>query len=183
MSALNVDLRKDKMIHIVKKSLWEKTGLTFAECCDNHLISWRDGATSSNCGISSLLHQSQKPAIFVFFQLPSLFSHPTVYFLQEEKGAKWELHAIVLRGVRDVRNADTWIGGSPVLERIVRRCLMKTFGHCRTLVSGQCVDTCCQELNGTTPSSRDMRSGGSYINTASWPRSLTPGAPRVSCVP
>lgn len=65
----------------------------------------------------------------------------------------------------------------------IRRCLMKTFGHCRTLVSGQAVDTCCQELNGTPPSSRDLRSGGSYINTASWPPFLTPGAPHVSSVP
>lgn len=30
--------------------------------------------------------------------------------------------------------------------------------------------------------SRDIRSGGSYINTASWPPSLTPGAPHVSSV-
>lgn len=42
----------------------------------------------------------------------------------------------------------------------VRWCLMKTFGHCWTLVSGQAVDTCCQELNGTPPCSRDRRSEG-----------------------
>lgn len=41
---------------------------------DYHLISWRNSATSSKCGISSLIHQSQMPAIFVIFQLPSLFS-------------------------------------------------------------------------------------------------------------
>lgn len=62
-------------------------------------------------------------------------------------------------------------------------CLMKTFVCFRTLVSGQAVDTCCQELNGTPPSSWDMRSGGSYINTASWPGSLTPGAAHVFSAP
>lgn len=63
------------------------------------------------------------------------------------------------------------------------RCSMRTFGHCRTLISGQSVDTCCQDLNGTLPSSRDVRSGGDYINTASWPPSSTPGAPHVSSLP
>lgn len=37
---------------------------------------------------------------------------------------------------------------------------MKTFGNCETLVSGQAVDTCCWELNGTPPFSRDTRSEG-----------------------
>lgn len=49
---------------------------------------------------------------------------------------------------------------APGPAHTVRWCLMKTFGHCWTLVSGQAVDTCCQELNGTPPSSRDRRSEG-----------------------
>ncbi|KAI4814216.1 hypothetical protein KUCAC02_003419, partial [Chaenocephalus aceratus] len=53
----------------------------------------------------------------------------------------------------------------PEWSRVQRRLtiwgsLTKTFGHCRTLLLGQAVDTCCQELNGTRPSSRDMRATG-----------------------
>lgn len=63
------------------------------------------------------------------------------------------------------------------------RCVVVTFGHCKTLVSGHALDTCCQEQNDTHCSSEDIRSGGSYINTASWPHSLTPGEPNDFALP
>lgn len=133
MSLLSVYFRQSKMIHLVK---FFKENSRLTSYHGNHLISWRNGATSSICGISSPVRQSQNPASFVFFQLPC---------------DKRELSVVswVRRIQRNVKRRHT-----------VRWCLMKTFGHCRTLVSGQAVDTCCQELNGTPPSSRDIRSEG-----------------------
>lgn len=142
-------------------------------------MSWRNGATSSNCGISSPLSSKSKASHFCFLSAALSFlckNHKVFTLFQRRKVLNESCKSCpewaALRG--------TWMGDSSCA---VRRCLMKTFGHCRTLVSGQAVDTCCQELNGTPPSSRDMGSGGSYINTASWPPSLTPGAPHVSSVP
>ncbi len=116
------------------QSFSENSRLSFPDHCGNPVISWRNGATASKCGISSPVHQSQTPAIFVFFQLPSLFcvKIPVFTLFQRRKVLNESFMSwpewVVLRG--------TWAGDT----HTVRRCLMKTFGHCRTLVSGQTVD-------------------------------------------
>lgn len=167
MSVMSVDFRKSKMIHLVrvfkKRQGW--LFLTFPEVI----------ATSSNCGISTLVRQSQKHFCFLSAALSLLCKNHKVFTLFQRRK--------VIKESRMSCPEWTVNGRLRVPGRIVRRCAMKTFGHCRTLVSGQAVDTCCQELNGIPPSSRDIRSGGSYINTAPWPPSLTPGAPQVSSVP
>lgn len=150
------------MIHLIK-SFKEKKRLTFPEYHGNHLISWKYDATSSDCGISSLVRQSHLSAALPFL-CKRVFTS-----LHRGTGLNWTA---------------CWVeSGSEEPGSPRRRCPMKTFDRCRTLVSGQAVDTRCQELNGTQPSSRDIRSGGSYINTASWPPLLTPGAPHVSFLP
>lgn len=120
----SVYFQQSKMIHLV--NFWKEIQgwLLLAIVA----ISWRNGATSSNSGISSPVCQSQKSASFVF--LPSCCS--------VKIAAKRELSVV------------SWDS----------LCLMKTFGHCRTLVLGQPVDTWCQELNGTPPSSGETRSEG-----------------------
>lgn len=88
------------------------------------------------------LSSSSKSKCFVFFQSPSHF-----FFCKNHN------HSHVHRNVKEKRRL-------LAPAHTVKWCLMKTFGHCWTLVSGQAVDTCCQELNGTPPSSRDRRSEG-----------------------
>ena len=143
-------LKRAKMIYFGKPK--KKARLSSPDCHGNNLKSWWNVTASSHGAIFS---GSSKSRAFCF----SLFPVPITSCLLCCRGERCQTRWCVMPcGSLNKR-----------LDMHCERCLMKTFDHRGTLVSGQPVDACCQEVNGIPPSSRDTRSGGSYINIASWP--------------
>lgn len=178
MSVLSVDFKQSKMIHLLR--VWRKFKADFSR------LVWQSAnVLKERCHFICLCYflsgsSKSKACHFCFLSAAPCFlckNHKVFALLPRRTVLN-----VSMLWVEWVAFRGTWIGGSLCLDTLWGGAWGRPLAIAGLWFQVRLWTHAARSWM-PPPSSRDIRSGGSYINTASWPPSLTPRAPLVSSVP